>query len=67
MGESELNALIDALVEELAVPVALLVFEDPWLDAFDTQLYGPLPGLPVWSAETEALVAEFVARTGGAR
>ncbi|MFJ5070193.1 hypothetical protein ACIQC7_27670 [Kitasatospora sp. NPDC088556] len=59
MSELELNTL----VEELRVPVALLVFDDPWLD----MLYGPLPELPAWSPATVALVAEFEARTGGVR
>jgi hypothetical protein len=56
---SRLNTLMDALVEELTVPVALLVIEDPQPDELCTQ--------PVWSPATEALVAEFVARTGGVR
>ncbi|MFB7910226.1 hypothetical protein ACFC1T_27710 [Kitasatospora sp. NPDC056076] len=66
-NESELDTLLDALLAEIAMPVALLVFEDPWLDALDVVLYGPLPELPAWSPSTEALVAEFAARTGGAR
>jgi hypothetical protein len=67
VSEQELNVLIDALVAELTVPVAVLVIEDPWLDELYVRRYGPLPELPAWSPKTEALVAEFVARTGGAR
>ncbi|MFF1790809.1 hypothetical protein ACFVX9_30630 [Kitasatospora sp. NPDC058243] len=63
VSELELNALLDALLAEIAMPAALLVFDDPWLDV----LYGPLPELPAWSPETVALVAEYSARTGGAR
>jgi hypothetical protein len=58
MSELELNTLIDALRAELAVPVELLVVEGPVSGAVE---------LPAWSPVTEALVAEFVARTGGAR
>lgn len=66
-NESELDTLLDALLAEIAVPVALLVFEDPWLDALYTVLDGPVPELPRWSPATEALVAEYAARMGGAR
>ena len=57
MSELELNTLIDSLTAELAVPVEVLVVEGPVSDA----------ELPAWSSATEALVAEYVARTGGAR
>ncbi|MFE5582499.1 hypothetical protein [Kitasatospora sp. NPDC056531] len=67
MSDTELNVLMDSLVAELTVPVALLVIEDPWLDALDTVTNGPLPELPAWSSATKALVAEYAARTGGAR
>ncbi|MFJ9448217.1 hypothetical protein ACIRRH_41335 [Kitasatospora sp. NPDC101235] len=67
MTEQGLNVLIDALVEELTVPVAVLVIDDPWLDeAVLTRLDGPLPELPAWSPQTVALVEEFEAM-GGAR
>lgn len=65
MSELELNGLLDSLVEEMRMPVALLVIEDPWLDALDDRVYGPLV-LPAWSPETKALVTEYTARTGGA-
>nr|BFD90672.1 hypothetical protein KitaXyl93_20320 [Kitasatospora sp. Xyl93] len=63
MTGQELDTLIDSLVEELAVPVVQLVMDDPWLET----LCGPLPALPSWSPQTVALVAEYEARTGGAR
>ncbi|NUP53416.1 MAG: hypothetical protein HOW97_39760 [Catenulispora sp.] len=57
MSETELNVLMDSLSAEVVVPVEVLVVEGPVSDA----------ELPVWSSATEALVAEYSARTGGAR
>jgi hypothetical protein len=66
-GERELNTLIDSLVEELRVPVEILVVNDPYLEGLVAALDGALPELPAWSPTTEALVAEYTARTGGAQ
>ncbi|WBP89474.1 hypothetical protein [Kitasatospora cathayae] len=57
MSELELNALVDSLSAEVTVPVEVLVVEGP-VSAVE---------LPAWSSATEALVAEYAARTGGAR
>lgn len=67
MGELELNARLDTALVSLAAPVVQLVVPDPWLDRWYEVLDGRAETLlPVWSPQTEALVAEYEARTGGA-
>ncbi|MEU1284969.1 hypothetical protein [Kitasatospora sp. NPDC005856] len=64
----ELEARIDAALVSLAAPATQLVVEDPWLDRWYEVLDGQVDeSLPVWSAETVELVAEYTARSGGAR
>jgi hypothetical protein len=68
MGELELNERLDATLAHLSAPAMQLVVPDPWLDRWYEVLDGRAETLlPVWSPQTEALVAEYEARTGGAR
>ncbi|MFJ2863727.1 hypothetical protein [Kitasatospora sp. NPDC087314] len=70
--ESIVNAPLDAALSRLASP-SLPRCPDLGSDYDELNylildhLFGPLPELPAWSPQTELLVAEFEARTGGAR
>ncbi|MFG2913296.1 hypothetical protein ACGF0D_10455 [Kitasatospora sp. NPDC048298] len=65
--DAALNALLNDVIARLALP-GRLVFDvdDGFGDWFDDWCW-PQPELPAWSPATEALVAEYTARSGGAR